>query len=192
MIEVNLLPEELRKGRKKIELPKIEFMPFIIGALIFILSLQIIFAATLKVKRISLRRLEARWVRLEAEERELSDLKRQINSLNNKIISVEGIRKNRILWAKKMNDLSDSMIQGIWLTELSLEESGGQKYLSIMGAVSSYGKDEAAVIGKFMKSLKDNKAFFEDFSEIKLGTMQQRKLKDFEIMDFSITCYFKK
>jgi Tfp pilus assembly protein PilN len=189
MIEINLLPKELRK--KKIEIPKIEFMPIILGALILILSIQFLLFATLKIKKGGLGRMEAKWELLEPERKEISALKRKINSLSNRIRSIETIKGDAILWARKLNDLSDSMIPGVWLNQLSLTETPEEGYLSIKGSVSSFGRDETAVIGKFMKGLKENKSFFKDFDEIELGTIQQKASGDMEIMDFSINCYLK-
>ena len=145
---------------------------------------------TLKLKRYTLRRLEARWVLIGPKEKELLSLKKEIDSLVSRTKNIESIKKDKILWAPKLNDLSSSMIPGIWLTRLSLEEKSGKKYLCIKGAVSSFGRDEAAMIGRFMKILKENESFFKDFSELELGTIQQAQ-KDVEIMNFAINCYFK-
>ena len=109
------------------------------------------------------------------------------------------------------------MIPGIWLTELSL---GGKKetirdivlsprkrrktvpdktrpktrlvrYLQLEGGASgSYGS-ETATVGRFIKSLKKNEEFFKYFSKIELAEMQRQRVKDIEVMNFKITCYFK-
>jgi hypothetical protein len=191
MIEINLLPEELKKKKRKIEIPKIEFLPIIVIAVIAVVALQLLLSFTLTIKRTSLKRLEARWGNLKPEEKDAMVIKRQINRLLDKISHIERIKSERTLWAEKLSALSDSMMSGIWLTKFSVNERGEKKLLSITGSVSSTGKDEAAMIGRFMKQLKDNPGFFRDFSEIELGTIQQKTRKNIETMEFVIHCYFK-
>jgi hypothetical protein len=124
----------------------------------------------------------------------------------------------RFSWAKKLNDLSDSMTPGIWLTELSYDEKLGEvqrpalpsplkkkganenapttekvvlRYLTISGMASSMGEEGTALIGRFIKNLKANNEFYSDFSEIELGTITREKVDDQEVMKFNITCLFK-
>jgi hypothetical protein len=191
MIEINLLPEELKKKKRKIEIPKIEFLPIIVIIVVAVIALQLLLSLTLGMKRGSLKRLEARWGNLKPEEKDAMVIKRQINRLLDKISHIERIKKERILWAEKLSALSDSMMSGIWLTQLSVKERGERTFLSITGSVSSFGKDEAAMIGRFMKVLKENPGFFSDFSEVELGTIQQKTRKNIETMEFVIYCYFK-
>jgi hypothetical protein len=59
-------------------------------------------------------------------------------------------------------------------------------------AVSQSPGEEAAVVGKFMESLRNSKDFFADFEDIKLSSIQRKKLGAIEVMDFTVVCYFKK
>lgn len=191
MIEINLLPKELQKKKRRIEIPKLKFTPIIFGIVALVVSIQLILTVTVAVKKHRLRVLEKRWSSIGPKKNELMKLNKQVNSLDAKVRHIETVRKDRILWARKLSDLSDSVIPGMWFTSLSLEETEGRKYLSIEGGISSFWKDETAMIGKFMKALKENKTFFKDFEEIQLDTMQQKKVKDTEVMSFAINCYFK-
>ena len=58
-------------------------------------------------------------------------------------------------------------------------------------AVSPSPGEETAVVGKFIESLRDNKDFFADFQDIKVTTIERKKLGQIEVMDFTIVCYFK-
>ena len=97
-----------------------------------------------------------------------------------------------MLWSKKLNRLSDLAAPGMWFTNLSLDQGENGRHLSIEGNISSFLKDETAVMGRFMKALKEDDAFSGDFKEIRLEAMQQKKIKNVDVMSFSINCYFKK
>jgi len=198
VIEINLLPKTLRKKkRKKLDLPKmpkidVKFMPIAIGIVAALVGIQLLLNITLAVKKRSLKKLDAKWVIIEPKRKEMLAIKKEVHKYKDKIAKIGTLSGDRILWAKKLNDMSDSMVHRIWLTSVSLERFSGRQLLSIKGNASSFGEDEAAIVGRFMKALKENKSFFNDFDEIELGTIQQKKLKGVEVMDFSIKCYFKK
>jgi hypothetical protein len=126
----------------------------------------------------------------------------------------------RFGWAKKLNDLSDSMTSGLWLSSLEYDEKTGEKpaaggaraptndkgkmaspggvterttnrYLILSGYASSMGEQGTSLIGKFIKSLKDNAGFYSDFGDIELGSIKAEKIQDQEVMSFKLTCMFK-
>lgn len=51
---------------------------------------------------------------------------------------------------------------------------------------------ETASIGRFLKELKSNRSFSDYFTDIELGNMSERKIKDYDVYDFEIVCRFKK
>lgn len=191
MIEINLLPKELRKKKARIGLPNVRLVPIIFGTVGLIVAIQLIFTTTVAAKKHRLKALGEKLDKIAPEAEGVIAVNNEVNALKRKAKGLEGIKTNRLLWARKLNDLSDSVVSGMWLTKLSLNETPERKYLSIEGNVSSYSKDEAAVIGRFMKALKENKSFFRDFEDIQLNTMQQTKVKNMNVMSFSINCYFK-
>ena len=194
MIEVNLLPKELRKPAKKanIELPDVKFVPIAIGLVALIIFIQLALSITVNAKRHRVVELAKKWHDLRPKKDQALAIDRQVNALSCRLNSISDIKKTNVSWASKLNALSDSLIPGMWFTSLTLEDDSGMRYLSIKGNISSFWKDETAMIGKFMKTLKENKDFAKDFEEIKLDTIQQKTLKDAEVMDFSIKCYFEK
>lgn len=209
MIEINLLPKELRK--KRIELPNIPFIPIVVVVLAIHLSL--VLSANMKAR--TLTRIENKWQDILPEKEEADRLKGELARMRERIDAVDGLIQGRLSWAKKLSDLSDAMIQGVWLNRLWLEqkiilqkaevqksERGGTqvsaaprrivvKTLHLDGSVIATGGEEAAAIGKFIRSLKNNKGFFADFKEIETTSIQRSQLKDVEVMDFELVCYFK-
>ena len=65
------------------------------------------------------------------------------------------------------------------------------KYLTISGYASSMGDEGTALIGKFIKALKEDRQFYSDFRDIELGVIKRDKVDNQEVMNFTITCFFK-
>ena len=147
-------------------------------------------------------------------------LRAQVNTINRKMAAIEDLMVKRFSWAKKLNDLADSLTSGIWLTALTYDEreterqipavsrqSGamtpGQpaqsqtervvlRYLIISGyAATTAGEEGTAAVGRFIKALKDNQNFYADFSDIELGAIKRDKVEEQEVMSFRLTCLFK-
>ena len=118
-----------------------------------------------------------------------------MRGLNDKLSAINELTSKSILWSKKMSDLSSAIAEGVWLSELTLHDGKGPKNEQAMllkGSVVSYPeREEAAVIGSFINSLKSNKGFFEDFKDVKLESSRMRRIAGLEVMDFTIICYFK-
>lgn len=197
MIEINLLPAELRKSRKTplLNIPKTKIFLLSLGAFA-LLHFTVTALVTINTKRLSA--LKLTWSSLSKQRRAIQELKEELSQINSKVPFIEQLVRNRILWSKKMNLLSDSMVSGVWLNELSLEteltKRKGEplKYLVIRGSCASRAQDEPALIGKFLQNLKANSAFADDFAEIELGPIKKRIIGKTEIMDFYLSCLFKK
>lgn len=132
MIEINLLPEELRKKEpqfKSIDLSK--FKVNIQGihllkigggvASVLVVITVILFLMGIYTK-INLASLEKRYRDISPKRKEAEALKSQIEAINKKVKAIDELMVKRFGWARKLADLSDSVTPGIWLTELSYTE----------------------------------------------------------------------
>ena len=223
MIEINLLPEELKKIQarfKKIDMPTIDMknLPYItIGAILIgvLIIIQVIAFIVGVIGKANLSSLSKRYSTILPSKKEADSLKSQIDLINKKVHAIDELMVKRFSWARELNSLSDSMTAGIWLTELSYDEKfvslanvkGANnkakvesakspekvllRYLTISGYASSRGEEGTALIGKFIKILKDNQEFYIYFSDIELGSIKSEKVEDQEVMSFKITCFFK-
>ena len=213
MIEINLLPKELRK---KIELPDISFLPIIAGVVGVVVIIHLLFGLSVNLKARTLKRLEKKWGEISPDKTVADKVIRELTAMRAKIDAIDTLIQGRMSWAKKLSDLSDAMIPGVWLNRLWIEKKalhkkeektrkgeGGKpqakaepetmivETLHLNGSVIVTGGEETATVGKFMWSLENNPGFFADFSEVESAYMQQSKLKDIEVMDFELICYFK-
>ena len=96
------------------------------------------------------------------------------------------------------------MTSGIWLNEMDYDERpvanvkaakgkalGMPGKLLINGFAAGSGEQGLALVGKFIKSLKENEAFYSDFSDIELVASKSDKAEGQEVMNFKIGCVFK-
>ena len=67
------------------------------------------------------------------------------------------------------------------------------KVMKLEGSCSGGAGQETALIGKYLKSLRDNVYFRELFGDgIDLSEMNQRKMGEADVFDFTVYCRFKK
>lgn len=224
MIEINLLPDDMKQKVVKktgfkpdISALDLKSLPlFKIGAVaigLFVLLNAVLFMSLVGLKNRK-KAMEAVSLKL-APQKQLADtLKSQAQQINRKIASIDELMVKRFRWAQKLNELSNSMIPGIWLSALSYDEKIGERqarpsssdknkkaaassertllrYLVLTGYASSKGEEGTALIGKFIQNLKDNKDFYSDFSDVELGSIKSDKYDAQEVMSFRITCLFK-
>ncbi len=209
MIEINLLPKEYRT--KKVELPSFSLIPVIS----IIVCIHLLLAIASNVKARSLADLEERWQALQPDKEIADAVKNELTTMRERIDAIDNLIQGRVSWSKKLSDLSDAMIPGVWLNKLWLEqktvlvktelkapdaEGGGPKSatrerivqtLHLSGSVIATGGEETAAIGRFIKSLKNNAGFFSDFTEIETTSIQRSRLKEVEVMDFELVCFLK-
>jgi Tfp pilus assembly protein PilN len=216
MIELNLLPKELRKQRKKIELPDLPLIPIsaaIIGALIVV---QLILGFLIMISNRQLISAEKTWKELAPKKAEFDKIKKEIALTTQKTNAIEGLIESRFNWARFLNELSNSLTANIWLTELSYNEqkavvqSSSKKkrksknavskndseqsvlnFLVISGSASGKDEEGTAYIARFIKSLKNNQDFFSNFDDIELVSIKKGTVSGKDVMNFTISCKFK-
>lgn len=190
MIEINFLPAKYRK--RNIQLPdlsEVKAVPIIIGAFSFLIGLYLILSVILAVKTGALNKLNNEWQAMLADKQNVDEIKKEIKYFKNKSDFIDKLIGGRLLWAKKLNQLSDLMPDGIWLENLELGERKSKRALILKGNVFSRGKEETALIGDFIKSLRDNKDFFADFSDIESESIKRHKLGETEVMEFNLVLF---
>ena len=212
MLELNLIPEGLKQQRKnkniccEFNLSKISPLPIIIGIISVLIISQVIFGVFAFIQKKQLAYISRKISDLSAEKNIAFALKKESDELSGRFDLIEGLTQGSLIWSKKLYDLNNAMIDGIWLTSLSLnyesprtgqmhtlkEHPGNRQALVATGrAIASGSGGETATVGRFIDSLKKNGDFFKDFDDIKLSSVQRESHGNTEVMDFTILCYFK-
>lgn len=191
MIEINLLPEELRSvaGNKKFSLSSIEprnflyLVPFALGVILF---LHIYLFVTSSVASLQFNALNKKWNKL-GDQRKIveSEIKRNASILQDSAL-LQRLSNVRLSWAGKLTQISTGVPAGIWLTEISLAADGA----TLRGSAVSFEKQEVNLINKFIDNLKANEGFIKDFSGIELNSVQKKLIGGYEVVDFTLLTNF--
>ncbi len=202
MIEINLLPEayKAKKEEKQQHIP-VNLILLSINAVLLVIVL--IITAINVGRSITLHALDTRLKGLAPEQQKIIFIQHKTVNLKAANALFSPLITNRFLWSKKLNLLSDLIIPGIWLRQLSLEKEAaaqaqfpavglrGNKFLKLEATAVSVIHDEMGVIGNFVRNLKLNKEFSQHFKGIKLEGVLRRQIATVEVMDFTLICLFK-
>lgn len=189
MIEINLLPEELkaRPKTKKIGLNKIGFdiearyfIYLILIVLGFLAFIHIYLAGLSLYKNNQLRALTRRWQGVAPQKKILDDFNKEYSIFSSEDRAVKQLLQARLGWAQKLNKLSLLLPAGVWFTDLALSSTD----FTLNGSVVSLQKDDMSLINQFMDNLKHDPGFFSDFSSLELSSVQKKTLGGYDITDF--------
>ena len=193
MIEINLLPEEL-KGRLKAKTKKyalssstgpvkfeakyiIYLIPLILGMLI---CTHVYLGLTFFAKKGNLSQMANKWQGLEPQRKELEVFNAEYSAISEDAKAIQHISRSRVNWAQKINQLSLGLPSGVWYTEISVTP----KDFILQGAVVALQKEELTLVNKLISNLKNDPIFFKDFSNLELTSVQKKTIGGYDIFDF--------
>ncbi|MBU4312485.1 MAG: PilN domain-containing protein [Candidatus Omnitrophica bacterium] len=192
MIQINLLPEEMRKRKGpqlKLDLQNSKVKMIAAGGAVGVLVLLILFLSLgSSIRKGQTRRLLAREQAIAAQKSEIEAVNNEVELLKTKIGTLGQIAKQEFLWAEKLNRISDLVLPGIWFTRIRTDS---ENRLIIEGSVISKEEEAMASVGKFMKDIRGDDNFFKDFANIKLESVQRKNIEDRDVVDFKIVLYFE-
>lgn len=215
MIELNLLPEELRKKEiPRFVLPEIPIRKTLTVFLSVFFGAQILVSLFALYEKLDLERIKREVASLKVSGYETSAQKSETVQMRARLKEVDVLTARPFYWSSLLNGVSDSMIKGVWLTGLSVTDvaqAGGAantekstaepnaknrtsvpaRALKLEGSVVGRG-DETAYIGKFIEKIKSNPQLADLFSDTDLSDMNQKKIKEFDVYDFVLINVFKR
>ena len=186
MIEINLLPQELRMKPKKSDKGPFpaRYLLYIAGLILGILiCLHVILLGSSIIRNLRLSALENKWKELEPQRRLTEQSRKDNEILSVDAKSVQQLAKQRVNWSEKLNKLSFNLPSGVWFDEITLN----QKDFILTGSAVSLQKEEMSLINKFMGNLKEDKNFFSGFSTLELSSVQRRSMGGYDIIDFVLS-----
>ena len=201
MIEINLLPEELRVKTKekppeevtvtKVTIPGFnqdKVFIFAIPALLLVfIMMHVYFMAIGMSNNRKLAVLNKKWKTLEPQKKTLDEFNLRFSSATQDVSFIKLLTGQRVLWAQKLNKLSLDLPGGVWFNDFSLIKQG----VIIQGSVVSLQKEELALINKFFINLKEDNEFFKDFANFELSSVQKKTVGSYDVADFVITGVLK-
>jgi Tfp pilus assembly protein PilN len=189
MIEINLLPEELKlktktkkttAGLEIISAKKAYFLYVVLLVFAIFISVHFILGVTALVKNTQLYMLNKEWKKVEPERKALESLTQEYATVSGDARAIQQLTQQRVTWADKLNKLSLGLPSGIWFNELSVTA----KDLTLYGSIISLQKEEMGLVKQLIDSLKKDANFFKDFSSLELTSAQKRTIGGYDITDF--------
>ena len=199
MIEINLLPEELRvKNKNKtvehetVAKPAtfspdqlfIWALPVLLGAFV---CAHIYFGIISISKNSQLVALNQQWLDLAPQKKALDEFNNVYSSTSADASMVAMFNSKRILWAQKFNKLSLNLPSGVWFNSITINS----KDIVIQGSVISLAKEEVNLVNKLLENLKADNEFSRDFVSFELSNVQKRNVGGYDIADFVLSGVLK-
>ncbi len=193
MIEINLVPENMRKNRRAqtaataVEvssgLPQ-HVIYGILGVFTAILVVLVIVFQVVITTQISKRNyFKKEFAAIDKQRENVKKIKKEMEELKERVKTLEKVVGNRtIVWAQKLNEISDHLPRGVWLTKVALEA----KFLIVEGSAVSKTKSEITDIHALTGKLKASKSFMENLKSLELDMIKARAVDNLSVADFKI------
>ena len=179
MIEINLLPAKVMQRRKMWS-----FVIFVAVSGLLVIFACIFFFFSIK-EEVKSAQIELAWVRERVNEyqpmlKELQELKSKRFELVSRLSAIKDLIVNQLPWSLVLYEISKSLPDSIWLTELTKTIQGKEQIITIQGC----SLDETVAIGRFMENLSKSSLF----EEIAVSNMSKSVIGETKVMDFRISC----
>lgn len=177
MININLLPKNLRRTERKIVLPYKAYV-LMVAAVFLLLHLLLLSAAG--IKKVHVMSLRHNWERLAPQSKEFLARRNEIQAAEAEIASLETFLGRPFSLTEMLSVLAAAVPKGLWLDRLSLSPQN----IVIQGSVVSLTQNEMTIIGKFLQEIRIHKTFASAFEKIELNSVQRRTVKSYDVVDF--------
>lgn len=132
-----------------------------------------------------LRQLNAKIQALQPKKDEVDRLQESLQRLRAQEAAFQRIRSGEGLWSKRLEVLSRVTPDGVWFTDLSLDDTKG---LVIQGSAISQGGAEMVSVGRLVSELKASPDFSSAVKEIQIESIKRVQEKELELVQFTLTC----
>lgn len=184
MIEINLLPAELRKRESfKFSPPEGYLKNIALSAIAVFILANILIPLLIVTKGVMLKQLKRSFLSIQPQMKQIDEINLQVQKARALDGLFSRLVKARLTTAVKLNIISDCLPQGVWLSEFSLSKD----ILEIKGSCVSAEAQELAQIGKFLNALKADKQISASFIHLELASVQRKNLGATEVVDFIIS-----
>ena len=157
MIEINLIPPDLRKKKKGmlggLQIP----LEVIVGSAGGLFVLLIFFHISLLVVNITKlkthKTLEAKWEQILPQKENVDGIINNMRSLQSQHSAILGaVQLSDVVWAEKLNLISDNIPRGVWLSKVALNN-----YIFYLdGSAIARGSNEMINVHSFTSNLKSD------------------------------------
>ncbi len=184
LLKVNLLPEGLRKHTPA-AVEQLHRTPLMRIALAIMVGLPILWAIPLQLAQHQLSQLNGKIQQLQPKKAAMDQLQHQLQTLRAQETAFRSLTKGEHLWSKRLNVLSDVLPEGVWFTELDLDETKG---LVIQGSALSQAGPEMNAVNRLVDALKKDPDFSAAVKDIQIESLKRVQEDAFEVVQFTLIC----
>lgn len=185
MIEINLLPENLR-AKKEIDAGLGQIMHFVkIGVAVLAGIHLLLFFVSLAYNYVGLRLAKNR-ARITWQDADTAGLQKEFSAIQNRAKVITDLTKEKSEWAERLDRLSSVLPNGVWFNSIQAEKG----LLNIRGSVVSLKGDEVEILHIFLDNLKKDAFFSARLKNIDVVSIDRSNLFGVEVADFSIKGLF--
>lgn len=189
MIKVNFIPQEARKNRGNIwqdgfgPLPREVILGILVAVAGVLVSLHLLLAGLALARAAEHTMLQIHWGSMGAQKKVLDDITNETKVLQTKMNALRAITSAQgVIWARLMNEVSDSVLKGVWIREIRFEKG----LLVINGSAVSKVKNEMIIVNNFVAILKEQPELKKSFTGIDVDSIERRENTALSIADFSL------
>lgn len=181
MIEINLLPEELKAKAKKTDTDQKYLLLLAPPAiLVILLFLHLLFGIKGILVSQQLNSLNRKWKQLQPEVTKLQAYNEEFAPTTADGKALQQFLSERVIWSEKLNKLSLYLPNGIWFTSFSLSD----KEFVLNGSAVSLQTETMSLVNTFIGNLKKDTNFYNDFQSLQLASAQSKQIGSYEVLDF--------
>ncbi|KJJ85832.1 hypothetical protein OMAG_000307 [Candidatus Omnitrophus magneticus] len=203
MIELNLLPESMRKKKNEGKEPPRFLLPIIFLAAIFILIISCMLLFVMFFKIAQFNDVKKVWDKNIDNRKMVDFLNSRLKQLEGQIELAKKISKSDFKWAKVLNSLNAAVVDNMWFSAFEIVSEKGNskksdskkkqalknKDMVVLYGYAVNGQDTATgVVAKFIDSLKKEKFLADYFEAITLQGVNKQMINTEEAMSFKIIC----
>ncbi len=195
MIDINLIPDQMRKRRKSdffsggvFNIPREVLVGIGGGILVLMFFIDGLFFFAKIIKFMEYQHVKSKWQVIQPEKSAMDTIKQNLQEVQKEVKAIKDIMDGQSSsWSQKLNALSNSLPKGVWLRKITLNE----KQLFIEGSTVSQGQSEIINVGNFVSNMKKDAQFMNDFESIEVDYIQSRKTEGLQVSDFTILAKLK-
>ncbi len=187
MIDINVVPKQLRRKRKKtlfpggFQIPKEIIFGMGGGLVVLLIFVHIFLQVTIFVKLLQHQALKNEWNKILPSKENVDNVVGELRALQTQVDSIQKItNRKEVLWSQKLNIISDVLPRGVWLKKIALTE----EMLFIEGSAIIQKNNQTINIHAFATSLKKDKNFMTQLGDLEVGSIQSRKIQQLDVDDF--------
>ena len=184
MLTINLLPENLRRvGPSPLEQLHRTPLVFITVSLMAAIPLLLIIPATMRQQQAH--QLQAKMDTLKPKKAQLDEIQTILRTLRAQETAFRDLGNGQQLWSRRLNVLSNLTPDGIWFTELSLDQG---KELVIQGSAIGREGTETGSVSRLAQALKEHADFSSGVKDIQIESIKRGQDKEIELVQFTLNC----